>query len=102
MAGRWPLGPTNMVGGPSPVSRGRPVWLQLDAVWPPPQRRRSTADGLDLRGRVPAVLIRWLRSHDGAWLGLLGGIELRDGAGQRRLTLDHVLVDAAALSPRDT
>ena len=49
------------------ASYGRGVWLQLDVAYPPPATRRSTADGVDLRGRVPAVLLNWVRSHDGAW-----------------------------------
>lgn len=82
-------------------STARPVWLQLDIAYPPPERRRAVADGLDLRGRIPAVLLRWVRSHDGAWYGLLGRVELRDGAGDRRLMLEQLLAPAAALSPRE-
>ncbi|MQA16819.1 MAG: hypothetical protein GEV09_22595 [Pseudonocardiaceae bacterium] len=82
-------------------STARTVWLQLDIAYPPPERRRSVAEGLDLRGRVPAVLLRWVRSHDGAWLGLLGRVELCDGAGDRRLVLEQLLVPADALSPRE-
>jgi len=46
-------------------------------------RSRFTVDGIDLRGRVPAVFKRWVRSHDGP--GLVRRppprIEFRDGAG---------------------
>jgi len=89
------------ITGPVTRPQGRPVWLQLDRAYPPPPRRRSVADGIDLRGRVPAVLLRWVRSHDGAWYGLLAEVQLYDGAGTRRLTVEQLLVPAAALSPRE-
>lgn len=89
------------ITGPVHASYGRGVWLQLDVAYPPPATRRSTADGVDLRGRVPAVLLNWVRSHEGAWYGLLGRLELHDGAGARRVTVEQLLVPAAALAPRD-
>ncbi len=73
---------------------------QRDVAYPPPATRRSTADGVDLRGRVPAVLLNWVRSHDGAWYGLLRQLDLHDGAGVRRVTAEQLLVPAAALTPR--
>jgi hypothetical protein len=45
--------------------------------------------------------MRWVRSHGGAWYGLLGRLELHDNAGARRLLLEHVLASAAALQPGD-
>ncbi|MPZ64538.1 MAG: hypothetical protein GEU83_03135 [Pseudonocardiaceae bacterium] len=73
------------LAGPVPVQHAqRAVWLDLDVAFPAPagHRRRSTVDGLDLTGRTPAHLMRWVRSHDGcAWYGLLGGVEFYDGAG---------------------
>lgn len=89
--------------GPVPVEYAqRAVWLDLDVAFPAPpgHRCRSTADGLNLTGRTPAHP-RWVRSHDGAWYGLLGRLELYDGAGARRLVLEQLLVPAAALRPRD-
>ena len=66
-------------------------------------RRDGTLDAATFRsgGRVPAVLVNWVRSHDGAWYGLLGRLELHDGAGARRVTVEQLLVPAAALAPRD-
>lgn len=91
------------IAGPAPVQYAqRAVWLDLEVAFPVPvgHRRRSIADGLVLTGRVPAHLMRWVRSRDGAWYGLLARVELGDGAGVRRLVLEHVLVPAAALRPR--
>jgi hypothetical protein len=91
------------LSGPVPVEYAqRAVWLDLGVAFPAPagHRRRSTAEGLVLSGRTPAHLMRWVRSHDGAWYGLLGRLELYDGAGARRLVLEHVLAPAAALRPR--
>ena len=42
---------------------------------------------------------RWVRSNEGAWYGLLGRLELHDGAGTRSVTLDQILVPGAVLSP---
>lgn len=81
--------------------RARPVWVDLDIAFPLPagHRRRVVAHGLDLRGRVPGMLKRWVRGGRGEWLGLVY-LQLRDGAGDERLVLDEQLVTSAALSPR--
>jgi hypothetical protein len=81
--------------------RARPVWVDLDIAFPLPSghRRRVVADGLDLAGRAPGMLKRWVRGGRGEWLGLVY-LQLRDGAGDERLVLDEQLVPSAALSPR--
>jgi hypothetical protein len=85
----------------SEVPRTRPVWVDLDMAFPLPggHRPRLIADGLDVSGRVPGMLKRWVRGMRGEWYGLVW-IALRDGAGNIRLTLDDQLVPAAALRPR--
>jgi hypothetical protein len=85
------------------AARARAVWVDLDVAFPLParHRRRVIADGLDLMGRVPGMLKRWVRGSRGEWYGVVW-IPLRDGAGDVRLTLDDQLVPAAALSPRHT
>lgn len=75
------------ITGPVKVEYGRLAWLQLDIAFPPPPRHRSTADGIDVRGRVRVVLKRWVRSQDGALYGLLHQVEFRDGAGPAALSL---------------
>jgi hypothetical protein len=81
--------------------RARPVWIDLDIAFPVPagHRRRVIAHGIDLSGRVPGMLKRWVRGGRGEWLGLVY-LQLRDGAGDVRLVLDEQLVPCAALSPR--
>lgn len=85
----------------SHVARARAVWVDLDLVFPLPadHRRRVIADGLQLTGRVPGMLKRWIRGSRGEWYGVVW-VSLCDGAGDVRLTLDDQLVPAAALSPR--
>ena len=93
-------GGAGITGGP--VVRARAVWVDLDVAFPLPvgHRRRVVADGLDLTGRAPGMLKRWVRGARGEWYGLVW-LPVRDGAGDVRLTLDDQLVPAAALSPRD-
>lgn len=81
--------------------RARAVWIDLDVMFPLPadHRRRVVADGLELTGRVPGMLKRWIRGSRGEWYGVVW-VPLRDGAGDVRLTLDDQLVPAAALRPR--
>jgi hypothetical protein len=81
--------------------RARAVWIDLDLAFPLPagHRRRVVADGLNLSGRVPGMLKRWVRGSRGEWYGLVW-VPLRDGAGDTRLALDDQLVPAAALRPR--
>ncbi len=81
--------------------RARAVWIDLDVVFPLPadHRRRVVGDGLELTGRVPGMLKRWIRGSRGEWYGLVW-VRLCDGAGDVRLTLDDQLVPAAALRPR--
>ncbi len=96
------IGATGGVSSGAPdVPRARPVWIDLDVAFPLPRghRHRTIADGLELSGRVPGMLKRWVRGSQGEWLGLVY-VQLRDGAGDIRLTLDDQLVPAAALSPR--
>ncbi len=85
----------------SRVVRARAVWVDLDVAFPlsTGHRRRVVADGLDLTGRVPGMLKRWVRGSRGEWYGVVW-VPIRDGAGERRLTLDDQLVPAAALSLR--
>jgi hypothetical protein len=66
---------------------------------PPNHRRRVIAEGLDLTGRVPGMLKRWVRGSRGEWYGVVW-VRLRDSAGDVRLTLDDHLIPAAALSLR--
>jgi hypothetical protein len=81
--------------------RARAVWIDLDVVFPLPagHRRRFVADGIELTGRVPGMLKRWIRGSRGEWYGLVWA-PLCDGAGNVRLTVDDQLVPAAALCPR--
>ncbi|MBV9140964.1 MAG: hypothetical protein JO115_08590 [Pseudonocardiales bacterium] len=83
------------------VVRARAVWIDLDVAFPlpPNHRRRVIAEGLDLTGRVPGMLKRWVRGSRGEWYGVVW-VRLRDGAGDVRLTLDDHLIPAAALSLR--
>jgi hypothetical protein len=83
------------------VVRARAVWIDLDVAFPlpPDHHQRGVADGLDLTGRVPGMLKRWVRGARGEWYGVVW-VPLSDGAGDVRLTLDDQLIPAAALSPR--
>jgi hypothetical protein len=83
--------------------RARAVWIDLDVAFPLPadHHRRVIADGLELTGRVPGTLKRWIRGSRGEWYGVVW-VRISDGAGAVRLTLDDQLVPAAALSPRPT
>jgi hypothetical protein len=87
----------------SQAVRARAVWIDLDMAFPLPagHRRRVVANGLVLTGRVPGMLKRWVRGSRGEWYGVVW-VVIRDGAGERRLTLDDQLVPATALSPRPT
>lgn len=84
------------ITGPVKVEYGRPVWLQLDIAFPPPSRRRSTADGIPAgtHPRRPQTLDA---SHDGAWYGLLHRVEFRDGASAHRIVVEQLV--PAALRP---
>jgi hypothetical protein len=57
------------IPGPGPPVKC--VWVHLDVLWrrPGPGERRMVVDGLDATGRVPGMLLRWLRTSDGLWLG---------------------------------
>ena len=81
--------------------RAREVWVDLDVAFPLPagHRRRVVAEGLDVTGRLPGMLKRWVRGSRGEWYGLVW-LPIRDGAGDLRLTLDDQLIPAAALRPR--
>jgi hypothetical protein len=81
--------------------RARAVWIDLDMMFPlpPDHRRRVVADGLDLTGRVPGMLKRWVRGSRGEWYGVVW-VPISDGSGDVRLTLDDHLVPAVALRPR--
>jgi hypothetical protein len=96
------IGATGGVSSGTPgIPRARPVWIDLDVAFPLPRDHphRVIAGGLELSGRVPGMLKRWIRGSQGEWLGLVY-VQLRDGAGDVRLTLDDQLVPAAALRPR--
>jgi hypothetical protein len=81
--------------------RARAVWIDLDVAFPLPadHRRQVVADGIELTGRVPGMLKRWIRGSRGEWYGVVW-VPISDGAGDVRLTLDDQVVPAAALSPR--
>ncbi len=81
--------------------RARAVWIDLDMMFPlpPDHRRRVVANGLDLTGRVPGMLKRWVRGSRGEWYGVVW-VPISDGSGDVRLTLDDHLVPAVALRPR--
>ncbi|MBV9013428.1 MAG: hypothetical protein JO272_15555 [Pseudonocardiales bacterium] len=81
--------------------RARAVWVDLNLAFPLPtdHRQRVVADGLDLTGRVPGMLKRWVRGSRGEWYGVVW-VRISDGAGDVRMTLEDQLVPAAALSPR--
>ena len=81
--------------------RARAVWIDLDVAFPlpPDHRRRVIPDGLELTGRVPGMLKRWVRGSRGEWYGVVW-VLISDGAGDVRLTLDDQLVASAALTPR--
>jgi hypothetical protein len=83
------------------VVRARAVWIDLDRAFPLPtdHRQRVIADGLELTGRVPGMLKRWVRGSRGEWYGVVW-VRISDGAGDIRMTLEDQLVPAAALSPR--
>jgi hypothetical protein len=83
------------------VVRARAVWIDLDVAFPLPagHRRRVIAGGLELTGRVPGMLKRWVRGSRGEWYGVVWA-PISDGAGDVRLTLDDQLIAAAALSER--
>lgn len=83
------------------VVRARAVWVDLDVAFPLPtdHRRRIIAYGLDLTGRVPGMLKRWVRGFRGEWYGVVW-VQISDGAGDVRLILDDQLVPSAALRPR--
>jgi hypothetical protein len=85
----------------SQAVRARAVWIDLDVAFPLPadHRRRVVADGIELTGRVPGMLKRWIRGSRGEWYGVVW-VPISDGAGDVRLTLDDQVVPAAALSPR--
>jgi hypothetical protein len=75
--------------------RARAVWIDLNVAFPLPtdHHRRVVADGLDLSGRVPGMLKRWVRGSRGEWYGVVW-VPINDGAGDVRLTLDDHLVPA--------
>lgn len=81
--------------------RARAVWIDLDVAFPlsADHQRRVVAGGLELTGRVPGMLKRWVRGSRGEWYGLVW-VPIRDGAGDIRLTLDDHLIPAAALRLR--
>jgi hypothetical protein len=94
-------GGEGITGGP--VVRARAVWIDLDVAFPLPtdHRQRVVTDGLELTGRVPGMLKRWVRGSRGEWYGVVWA-PLKDGAGDVRLTLEDQLVPATALSLRQT
>jgi hypothetical protein len=83
------------------VVHARAVWVDLDLAFPLPtgHRHRVVADGLELTGRAPGMLKRWVRGSRGEWYGVVW-VRISDGAGDIRMTLEDQLVPAAALSPR--
>lgn len=88
---------------PAPTSSARCVWVHLDLLWQRPGRgeRRMVVDGLDATGRVPGMLLGWLRTSDGLWLGEVHvEIGYIDGRRHREIW-NKQLIPAWALSPRE-
>lgn len=83
------------------VVRARAVWIDLDVAFPLPagHRHRVIGEGLELTGRVPGMLKRWVRGSRGEWYGVVWA-PISDSAGDVRLTLDDQLIPASALSAR--
>jgi hypothetical protein len=84
----------------------RPVWVDLEAFWGPPDVGIADAGdpvpgGLPVAtGRVPGLLKRWVRSTDGRWFGRVN-FKITDKYGAE--VAEHVseLVPASALRPRE-
>lgn len=95
------------LSGRADVDRSRRAvacWVHLELLHPRPAPgdRRVVIDGLDWSGRVRGILVRWLRTADGAWFGVVT-YELGYADGRRHgwLLLREQLVPASALSRRD-
>jgi hypothetical protein len=84
----------------------RPVWVDLEAFWGPPDDGIAGPDdpvpgGLPVAtDRVPGLLKRWVRSTDGRWFGRVN-FKITDKYGAE--VAEHVseLVPASALRPRE-
>lgn len=87
---------------PEKPQKTQGVWVHLELLCPrpPDDRRRVVIDGLDFTSRVPGVLVRWLRTGDGGWLGVVnyavGHVDGRRGV----QWFNEQLVPAWALSER--
>jgi hypothetical protein len=71
------------------------VWVDLVALF---GQANGSADGIDVSQPAPDGLIKWMRTSDGGWVGVVNVvITMTNGS---TLKLDSQLVPARALKPR--
>lgn len=88
-------------GVPSALDRmsGRPVWVNLRALYPPPPAGACIVrEGVLVDEIAPGVLKRWMRTAAGDWLGVVN-VVMACPNGSTYAAYDQ-LVPAQALSPR--
>lgn len=80
-----------------------PVWVLLDRLYErgPGQPEHHNAAGVDLAGRVPGLLSRWIPTYQGSWVGQVTfEVEYADGR-RHSLSLQDQLVPDYAFRPRE-
>ncbi|MCG8919444.1 hypothetical protein L6E12_27075 [Actinokineospora sp. PR83] len=103
------IGRTEGVGGElvdrlHGLSRARrPVWVLLDRLVHrgPGQPQHLNAAGIDLSGRAPGLMARWVPTYQGDWLGVVT-YPIRFADGRPPLWVHDQLVPSYALEERPT
>ena len=76
-------------------THAQPVWVDLAALF---GRADRSGEGVDISQPAPGGLIKWLRTSDGGWVGLVDTVvTMTDGS---TMKFDSQLVPARALRPR--
>jgi hypothetical protein len=76
-------------------THAQPVWVDLAVLF---GRGDGRAEGIDISQPVPGGLIKWLRTSDCGWVGVVNVVvTMTDGS---TMKFDSQLVSARALRPR--
>jgi hypothetical protein len=49
---------------------GKPIWINIKGLYPPPEQLVSVPGALELPDVVPGMLTKWIRTSAGDWLAV--------------------------------